>query len=429
MESDFSKKLDKFSNKINGYLNNLNYKSNTPMKLQSDTHANFAPAVWILGVLYTPSHHLSDGINDFMDHNGTNLMSDISSRFWFTYRQNFPGIQVARKSQENIKTADTGWGCCIRVTQMFVAQMLVLKLMGRSWRKESGEIDVKKLRCRVKDCRWIYQSILEMFLDLPGQAFSIHTISELISRELNSENWQPGDWIGPATAANIIKHGIYLANSSCTLGLQLDDIRVYIARDALIDPSEVYPESRLDQQDDDFVVVLIPLRLGANEFNMEYKNCVLKLFCFDNFLGIIGGKPKKSFYFIGAQGDDLIYLDPHFTQKAFNSTDEVDFDTYHCNKPKTVNISKMDPTCTIGFVFRAKKEFEDFQRLCEDSKLFHREVEKAGSCKFSCPMVAFGKRQDSSRTRLYTENDMCVIEDDFEVDENTPTEDVGYVLL
>ena len=68
---------------------------------------------------------------------------------------------MARKSQENIKTADTGWGCCIRVTQMFVAQMLVLKLMGRSWRKDSGEIDVKKLRCRVKDCRWIYRLVRE----------------------------------------------------------------------------------------------------------------------------------------------------------------------------------------------------------------------------------------------------------------------------
>lgn len=74
---------------------------------------------------------------------------------------------MARKHQENynnnnnIKTADTGWGCCIRVTQMFVAQMLVLKLMGRAWRRNSGEMDVKKLRCRVKDCRWIYGLVRE----------------------------------------------------------------------------------------------------------------------------------------------------------------------------------------------------------------------------------------------------------------------------
>ena len=156
MESDFSKKLDKFSNKLNGYLNNLNYKSKTPMKLQSDTQSHFAPAVWILGVLYTPSHHLSDeNDNIFLDHNGANLMSDITSRLWFTYRQNFPGIQVA-KNQESIKTADTGWGCVIRVTQMFVAHMLVLKLMGRTWRKNINEVDVKKLKCRVKDCKWIY---------------------------------------------------------------------------------------------------------------------------------------------------------------------------------------------------------------------------------------------------------------------------------
>ena len=86
-------------------------------------------------------------------------MSDISSRLWFTYRQNFPGIQVARKS-DNLKTADTGWGCVIRVTQMFVAQMLVLKLMGRAWRRNENDIvEVKKLKCRRSDSTWIYRLV------------------------------------------------------------------------------------------------------------------------------------------------------------------------------------------------------------------------------------------------------------------------------
>ena len=119
----------------------------------------------------------------------------------------------------------------------------------------------------------------------------------------------------------------------------------------------------------------------------------------------------------------MSHLDPHFTQKAYHTPDQVNASTYHCSKPKTIHISKLDPTCTIGFVFRERREFQEFQRLCEDSKLFHRDVTNS---KLSCPMVAFGKRENSESARIFTENDMCVIEDSMEVNSQTPQEDVGY---
>lgn len=30
------------------------------------------------------------------------------------------------------------------------------------------------------------------------------------------------------------------------------------------------------------------------------------------FMGAMGGKPGQALYFVGLQGDELIFLDPHF---------------------------------------------------------------------------------------------------------------------
>lgn len=36
-------------------------------------------------------------------------------------------------------------------------------------------------------------------------------------------------------------------------------------------------------------------------------------------LGMIGGVPKKSLYFVGSCDDNLIYLDPHLVQSPVNT--------------------------------------------------------------------------------------------------------------
>lgn len=332
-------------------------------------------------------------------------MDDISSKFYFSYRKDFPPIKTASDIFSSSKheifhpTSDSGWGCVIRSTQMFLAQTFTIMLLGRNWRtKGSG---MKNAMGQYQRDVGLYGQILNWFLDMPGLPYSIHTFCELTASELYEQKWRPGKWLGPATAANIIKHAVQLSNCSNVVGLQLSDLRVYVARDALIDPSELY---KTKSSETDPVVIMLPLRLGTTDFNLEYKDCILKCFCFDNFLGIIGGHPKKCYYIFGCQGDQLIALDPHICREASQSTAHIRLSSYHTTKPISFPINEIDPTLSLGFFFKTKQDFEEFRTFTEASRIFYRNTGKTSHC----PMVAFGKRQVSVHT-AYEENDTCIL--------------------
>lgn len=40
-------------------------------------------------------------------------------------------------------------------------------------------------------------------------------------------------------------------------------------------------------------------------------------------MGILGGKPNFALYFVGYQGDHLIFLDPHYVQDALKSDKDL----------------------------------------------------------------------------------------------------------
>ncbi len=61
------------------------------------------------------------------------------------------------------------------------------------------------------------------------------------------------------------------------------------------------------------VLVLINIRLGLDKIHQSYFKIIKKYMKLPQFVGIIGGKPKKAFYFVGMKEaeDKLIFLDPH----------------------------------------------------------------------------------------------------------------------
>src|SRR5882762_2233004 len=40
------------------------------------------------------------------------------------------------------------------------------------------------------------------------------------------------------------------------------------------------------------------------------------LYTFPQSVGIAGGRPSSSYYFVGSQADNLFYLDPHYARPA-----------------------------------------------------------------------------------------------------------------
>lgn len=109
------------------------------------------------------------------------------------------------------------------------------------------------------------------------------------------------------------------------------------------------------------IIILIPVRLGGQRFNTEYSMYLKEILSLPYTIGVIGGKPRHSLYFVGFQEDKLLHIDPHYCQRTIDvSQTDFTLETFHCTSPRKVSFESIDPSCTIGFYLKTKDEFEDF---------------------------------------------------------------------
>ena len=84
----------------------------------------------------------------------------------------------------------------------------------------------------------------------------------------------------------------------------------------------------------------------------------------------MGGKPNKALYFVGHQGQNLLFLDPHYVQKAIPERDSKKFETssYTCQIPKTLDMRQMDPGLGIGFYLKTYQDFSNLKTYLKSMK-------------------------------------------------------------
>ena len=106
-------------------------------------------------------------------------------------------------------------------------------------------------------------------------------------------------------------------------------------------------------------LILLPLRLGIDTINPIYGQFIRGALRMNSSLGIVGGLPDKSLYFVGYQDWDLLFLDPHilkpFASSSFSDSDKLIQD-YHTARVRSIAIEEIDPSMLFGFLCCSAEE-------------------------------------------------------------------------
>ncbi|ROT37927.1 cysteine protease ATG4 [Sodiomyces alkalinus F11] len=288
------------------------------------------------------------------------FLDDFESRFWMTYRCDFgpipksthPRAASALSLPMRIKShltdqsgfsSDTGWGCMIRSGQSLLANAMALHTLGREWRRGTKP-DTER-------------NLLAKFADDPRAPYSIH---QFVKHGAAMCGKYPGEWFGPSATARCIQA---LANE------HEPQLRVYSTGDG----PDVYQDGFMNLAKPDGqafrpTLILVGTRLGIDKVTPVYWEALLAALQMPQSVGIAGGRPSSSHYFVGTQGLYLFYLDPHHTRPALpwyedhGKYTEADVDSVHTRRLRRLHVREMDPSMLVGFLILDEEDWEDWKR-------------------------------------------------------------------
>ncbi|KAK4216402.1 putative cysteine protease [Rhypophila decipiens] len=287
------------------------------------------------------------------------FLDDFESRIWMTYRSSFeiipksvdPRATAALSFSMRLKTSfgehtgfssDTGWGCMIRSGQSLLANAITIARLGRDWRRgTSPEVE---------------RDILSLFSDNARAPYSLHSF---VKHGAAACGKYPGEWFGPSATARCIQT---LANQRET------SLRVYSTGDL----PDVYEDSFMAVANPDGrgfqpTLILVCTRLGIDKINSVYHEALISTLQMPQSIGIAGGRPSSSLYFVGVQGKWLFYLDPHHPRPALpyraNPAEytQEEVDSCHTRRLRSLHVEDMDPSMLIGFLIKDEDDWDTWK--------------------------------------------------------------------
>ncbi|KIX01082.1 uncharacterized protein Z518_10148 [Rhinocladiella mackenziei CBS 650.93] len=306
------------------------------------------------------------------------FLDDFESRIWMTYRSNFPPIPRSQDPSSNAAlslsvrlrnlterdgfSSDAGWGCMIRSGQSLLANALIMLHLGRDWRRSHHVTTSTSTDQSTRS----EAEILSLFADSPDAPFSIH---RFVQHGASACGKHPGQWFGPSATASCIKE---LSAECAAAGL-----RVYVTPSA----SEVYEDrfrsiAAASPSDPTITptLILLGIRLGLDRITPVYHEALKNSLTYPQSIGIAGGRPSSSHYFIGCRGDLFFYLDPHETRPALahhtnaSKYTEEEIAMCHTRRLRGLRINEMDPSMLIGFLIKDEGDWEDWKRRIKEVK-------------------------------------------------------------
>lgn len=276
---------------------------------------------WVMG----RRHKASSGTTAWVN-------AEVARVSYFTYRNRLPQ-PIGGKLDH-----DAGWGCMIRTGQMMLSEALkrvfLSKVMFVQAVGGSKAADVSRTERYVRN----------MFMDLAEAPFGVHAFAA----EGERHAIPTGTWLTPTALCRTIRELVVRQQAVSK------ELTVVMGLDGGISHRDICDALFLESA----VLALIPIMAGMKSVGRTYQAPILRCLELPNSVGIVGGKPQRSLYFVGHQSSDVYYLDPHVVQRAFVE----DGGWGSLSGPRgTCTVSSLDPCMVLCFLFFSQEEFDQWE--------------------------------------------------------------------
>ena len=348
----------------------------------------------------------------------------------FTYRKNFPKI-TSYKTKKTY-TTDAWWGCMIRCGQMILSRGIYLFLKSKGITTENA-LDYtvplfNEYPITIDKLHPFFHGMLDKYIKSKNDdqikikeffpPFSIKTlcdVGEIFERTA-------GEWFSDVIITRAFQKITDHFNLFSQLNAKIMIFQSYIDMPQLL--KECFIEKKKDETNKEFMhlhgkyyyfnkmgIVFVNVRVGLDKIPPEYYKGIKELFQLKSCIGIIGGRTRLAYYFIGYNDEEnsLLYLDPHVTKDSDKEVTKENILGKHINKEiHLLKMTKMSTAFTIGFCFTKYSEFLELFHFWQMAKLNEKGVKILGLTKEDMNYVA-NKESEEDISPTYIDKD----EDDF----------------